>query len=143
MTALFLQLNWSLITPEYNMKNYLAICLSLLCLSYPMMSFADPSVEVDSVKPPTVNLYRGSPGCYVACYSRTAYPASLGGDEIYALGQVRVPGKYREGICVPTDYKNKDLSKEEFFSEICGQAFPDLCLDNSCWADGNSGRWFY
>ena len=125
------------------MKNFLATCLSLLYLSTPMMSFAETSLEADAVKPPTVNLYQGSPGCYVACYSRTTFPAALTGDETYAIGQVRVPGKYREGICVPTDYKNKDLSKEDFFTEICAQAFPDLCRESSCWADGNSGRWFY
>ncbi len=60
---------------------------------------------------PTLNLFKGAPGCYLACYTKDKKRAvySVGGG-IYVAGQVRVPGKYQDRICRPTGFENADVS---------------------------------
>lgn len=82
---------------------------------------------------PTVNDFTGFPGCYLAAYSRP------NGDEIEAIGQVRVPGRYEGRICQPTEYEGQDVSAESVFSELFEQHFPQACSDGRCWAGGDTG----
>ncbi len=91
---------------------------------------------------PTVNLYKGTPGCYIACYSHqkenAIYPV---GDNIYVLGQVRIAGKYNGRICEPTNFAGKDISGDDTFKTICTEKI-QRCVGNHCWAGGDTGGWF-
>lgn len=91
---------------------------------------------------PTVNLYKGAQGCYIACYSRQAenavYPV---GDNIYVLGQVRVAGKYNGRVCEPTNFAGKDISGDATFKTICTEKIT-TCVNAQCWAGGDTGGWF-
>lgn len=91
---------------------------------------------------PTVNSFRGAPGCYVACYSHSSEKAaySVGGG-IYVMGQVRVGGRYIKRVCHPENYVNKDISAEQYFKHLCNRTFPDRCT-TGCWAGGDTGGWF-
>ena len=91
---------------------------------------------------PTVNDFRGSPGCYVACYSHDAERAVYGvGGEIYVMGQIRVPGNYQNRVCQPADYEGRDISAAPAFKKLCGRLLPDRCR-TGCWAGGDTGGWF-
>lgn len=92
---------------------------------------------------PTVNEFIGAPGCYVACYSHSQKNSvySVGGD-IYVMGQVRVPGKYQNRICLPRGEERKDISAEPKFKELCARTLPNACTGNSCWTGGDTGGWF-
>lgn len=91
---------------------------------------------------PTINLYKGAQGCYIACYSHQAenavYPV---GDNIYVLGQVRIAGKYAGRICEPTNFAGKDISGDATFKTICTEKVP-TCVGGHCWAGGDTGGWF-
>lgn len=92
---------------------------------------------------PTNNEYKDAPGCYVACYSKnekdSAYYIM---DNVYMMGQVRVPGTYTSGYCLPKGFENKELSSAQEFKEKCATAFPTQCQNNSCWADGHTANFF-
>jgi hypothetical protein len=92
---------------------------------------------------PTVNAFKGVPGCYIACYSHDAkksiYP--VGGD-IYVMGQVRVAGQYSGRVCQPQGFENKDISAAKEFKEICKKNLSDVCGQSNCWAGGDTGGWF-
>lgn len=104
---------------------------------------------------PTTNNYTGVPGCYVACYSKSAagLPSAgyqVGNFGIYVHGQVRVPGNYVKRECVPTGYAaGTDLSKVGPFNALCNQyiafcAGASACgaANSSCWAGGDTGGWY-
>jgi hypothetical protein len=101
-----------------------------------------PAEGFEEKQLPTVNLYKGNPGCYIACYSRhrenAVYPV---GDNIYVLGQVRIAGKYAGRICEPTNFAGKDISGDATFKTICTEKIPS-CVGNDCWAGGDTGGWF-
>lgn len=90
---------------------------------------------------PTRNLYKGSPGGYVACYSRiqtdSVYRA---GDGIFVMGQIRMLGQYKNRIFEPTGYAGKDISADSQFKDLCNTEFSSC--RKSCWAGGDTGGWF-
>ncbi len=91
---------------------------------------------------PTINLYKGNPGCYIACYSRQRENAIYSvGDNIYVLGQVRIAGKYNVRVCEPTNYAGKDISGDATFKAICTEKI-EACKGANCWAGGDTGGWF-
>lgn len=104
-------------------------------INHPADGFAEKSL-------PTINLYKGNPGCYIACYSHQKENGIYSvGDNIYVLGQVRVAGKYNERVCEPTNYAGKDISADATFKTICTEKIPS-CVGNHCWAGGDTGGWF-
>lgn len=87
---------------------------------------------------PTANVFRGKPGCYLACYSRQGGVYSVGGG-IFAAGQIRVEGRYVNRICRPRGFEEADVSAVESFKKLCNAKVPG-CKD--CWAGGDTGGWF-
>jgi len=100
-----------------------------------------PGLEAKTL--PTINDFIGSPGCYIACYSREEKNSiySVGGG-IYVMGQVRVPGSYSGRICLPKNYEEADISAEPEFKNLCARSLPQACKGDSCWAGGDTGGWF-
>lgn len=90
-------------------------------------------------KLPTLNLFAGAPGCYLACYTKDKQNSvySVGGG-IYVAGQVRVPGKYVNRVCRPSGFETADVSAEQKFKDLCRKI--QGCKD--CWAGGDTGGWF-
>jgi hypothetical protein len=90
---------------------------------------------------PTRNLFKGTPGGYVACYSRreTSSVYSVGGG-IFVMGQIRMPGKYQKRIFQPKGYAGKDISANPLFKDLCNAQFASC--EKSCWAGGDTGGWF-
>lgn len=90
---------------------------------------------------PTVNLYKGNSGCYIACYSEKKGNAIYSVSEnIYVLGQVRIAGRYVNRLCVPTNFSGKDIRSEAAFKTICNDKI--ATCEGSCWAGGDTGGWF-
>ncbi len=90
---------------------------------------------------PTVNDFRGAPGCYVACYSRNSQGSAYGvGGGIHVVGQVRVPGRYEGRVCLPDRYGRADISAQPGIQELCKASIP-ACGDQ-CWGGGDTGGWF-
>ena len=90
---------------------------------------------------PTVNDFRGAPGCYVACYSHDAHQSIYGvGGNIYVMGQVRVPGHYEGRVCLPDRYGHADISAAPGIKELCKASIP--ACGNGCWGGGDTGGWF-
>lgn len=93
---------------------------------------------------PTNNEYREQPGCYLACYSKNPKEAAYHViDDTYMMGQIRVKGRYTNGMCVPTGYESKDARHSKDLMEQCEKAFPDKCTGASCWIETRTGNWFY
>ena len=91
---------------------------------------------------PTINLYKGTPGCYIACYSHQKQNAIYSvGDNIYVLGQIRIAGRYANNLCEPTNFAGKDISADTTFKTICSEKIQS-CTGNNCWAGGDTGGWF-
>ena len=91
---------------------------------------------------PTVNLYKGNPGCYIACYSQKKENAIYAiNDNTFALGQVRIAGRYTKGMCEPTNFSGKSITQETAFQTICKDKIP-TCVGVNCWAGGETGAWF-
>lgn len=97
---------------------------------------------------PTNNEYTASPGCYIACYSSNkdiapklgAYPVD---GNTYIMGQVRVKGHYRDGLCVPSGYENKSVHGSKEMKEACEKSFPAMCEKGTCTVNGKTSQWFY
>ncbi|MCX7117779.1 MAG: hypothetical protein NTW94_07785 [Legionellales bacterium] len=91
---------------------------------------------------PTTNLYKGMPGCYIACYSHQKENAVYSVDEgVYVVGQVRVAGKYSGRVCEPTNFAGKDITNDPTFKALCTEKVA-ACAGNLCWAGGDTGGWF-
>ncbi len=91
---------------------------------------------------PTVNLYKGTPGCYISCYSRKNENAIYSaGDSVFVLGVVRIAGRYNEGICEPTNFAGKNITGEPIFKTICTDKI-ESCIGGHCWAGGDTGQFF-
>ena len=104
-------------------------------INYPEAGFTEKQL-------PTINLYKGYPGCYIACYSRQRDNAVYSvGDNIFVLGQVRIAGKYSARVCEPTNFAGKDISGEAVFKTICNDKI-QACQGNRCWAGGDTAGWF-
>ena len=90
---------------------------------------------------PTINLFKGRPGGYIACYSHhEAGSAYSVGDSIYVMGQIRLPGRYEGRIFQPKGYRNRDISAQDSFKALCTEHLPSCQGD--CWAGGDTGGWF-
>jgi hypothetical protein len=90
---------------------------------------------------PTVNIFKGAPGCYVACYSKKQTGSIYGvGGEIFVHGQVRVSGRYEARICKPQAFESSDISAGKKFKALCNASIT-TCKDD-CWAGGDTGGWF-
>ncbi len=97
---------------------------------------------------PVNNDYKDSPGCYIACYSNHqqnaakygAYPVE---EKTFVMGQIRVKGRYHNGICVPTGHEDKSIHTSKELKEACESSFPSMCEKGSCWANGRTAHWFY
>lgn len=104
-------------------------------LDHPEVNFTEKAL-------PTTNLYKGIPGCYIACYSQqeqnAVYPV---GNRIYLMGQVRIAGKYAGRHCEPTNFAGKDISANDIFKTICNEKIK-ACEGAHCWAGGDTGGWF-
>lgn len=92
---------------------------------------------------PTSNLFEGSPGCYIACYSKNKLEAAYHLlDKVYLMGQIRVQGNYMDGLCIPKGYEDKDMRTAKEFKDKCELEFPAKCKQGSCWASGKTADWF-
>ena len=104
-----------------------------------VQAFAAPGFTEKNL--PTINEYLENPGCYIACYSHSSqlgiYPVT---NDIFVVGQIRLSGKYQGSICLPKGHEKSDISADLKFKELCSQKFN--CKDNSCWAGGETGKWF-
>jgi hypothetical protein len=88
---------------------------------------------------PVANLYRGTEGGYVACYTHAmAQGAYRVSPDIAVAGLVRMPGAYSGRVLRPRGYETADISALDQFKTICGQALA-ACRDGSCWAGGDTG----
>ena len=91
---------------------------------------------------PTINLFKGNPGCYLACYSHNPsagiFPT---GENTYLMGQVRVAGKYQGNTCEPMNFSGQDIRTLATFKALCALQIQN-CKENQCWADGETGLWF-
>lgn len=91
---------------------------------------------------PTRNLFKSSPGCYVACYTHNKDNAVYGvGGNIYVAGQLRLRGDYIGRVCHPAGYRNKDISAAQKFKFLCSRYLQESCR-GGCWAGGDTGGWF-
>ncbi len=106
-----------------------------------MVVINHPEVNFIEKVLPTINLYKGTPGCYIACYSHqeqnSVFPV---GDQIYVMGQVRIAGKYAVRNCEPTNFAGKDISANDIFKAICNEKIK-ACEGAHCWAGGDTGGW--
>ena len=93
---------------------------------------------------PTKNdIHSDNPGCYIACYSKDKKHAVYSVDDSYHLiGQVRVQGKYTNGLCIPKGYENKEFRGAKEIKEKCEISFPQPCAKGSCQIDGHTIHWF-
>lgn len=106
---------------------------------------AAPGAKADVL--PTNNDYTASPGCYIACYSNHKVAAKLGAypvdNNTYIMGQVRVKGHYRDGICIPSGFEGKSIHNAKDLKESCEKSFPAMCEKESCTVNGKTSHWFY
>lgn len=90
---------------------------------------------------PTRNLFRGSPGGYIACYSHNHSNSIYGvGGGIYVMGQMRLQGHYYGSVFQPQGHEGKDISRESVFKTMCNTTF--YSCRGGCWAGGDTGGWF-
>lgn len=102
-------------------------------LNYPARGFTKKYL-------PTVNKFKGKPGCYIACYSNEVgvYQVS---DSIYVHGMVRIPGHYDEMQCLPNG-KKTILAEIESLKQLCHDEIETCDTLSSCWAGGDTQGWF-
>lgn len=101
-----------------------------------------PEIGFEERTLPTTNLYKGTPGCYIVCYSHQKEGGAYAvGDDVYVMGQVRVAGKYKDRVCEPTNFAGKDITNDPTFIAICAEKVA-TCANNHCWAGGDTGGWF-
>ena len=79
-------------------------------------------------------------GGYIGVYSRdrTKAVCHVGGG-IYLIGQIRLEGRYVNGIFVPKGYEDIDISVHPYFIDLCNRHFPS---EGSSWAGGDTFGWF-
>ena len=86
--------------------------------------------------------FKGMPACYLACYSDHQDNAIYSvGNNIYVMGDIRVSGKYKGSVCEPTNFKDKDISKDATFKHLCSKKIK-ACKGGLCWVGGDTGDWF-
>jgi hypothetical protein len=91
---------------------------------------------------PTNNEYREQPGCYLACVSKSSKDAAFHVlDNVYMMGQMRVKGRYMNGMCIPAGYESKDARNSKELKDQCQKAFPEKCDKGSCFIETRTGSW--
>ena len=91
---------------------------------------------------PTSNKFKGFPGCYVACYSRSKKGSVYSvGSGIFVMGQVRVKGTYDKRICKPQGHEYRDISAMSEYKQLCDSEIFS-CNSFGCWAGGDTGGWY-
>lgn len=80
------------------------------------------------------------PHCKIACYSYNPLHAGYSiGQGIYVYGTITVPGKVEDHICRPKGYDHADISKEPYFTRLCGDHIKEC--GHSCWAGGDANNY--
>ncbi|WP_414519809.1 hypothetical protein [Nostoc sp. PCC 9305] len=87
---------------------------------------------------PTVSDFKGSPGCYIAAYSRQKIGHPVG-NNVYVVGQVRVRGHYEGKNCEPKGYEGKKIDSLDDFKKFFDQKLPQTCKNKNCWAGKETG----
>lgn len=93
------------------------------------------------------NTYNENPGCYIICYSHNPRGAAFFiGADIYAMGMIRVPGRYQEkdkkDVCVPDGSDSIDISINQQYKNSCNLRFRNCQFNpGGCWAGGDTGDW--
>jgi hypothetical protein len=86
---------------------------------------------------PIKNQHLYYPGCYIACYSHSKKNGVYSvGNNIYAIGAIRVAGHYEANICKPVGYRHKNISASTKFNELCNNSFSSC--HGKCWAGGDT-----
>ena len=89
---------------------------------------------------PTVNLYEGNDGGYVAFYSSNPDIGVYSvGDGIYVIGQIRLQGKYNGRIFVPKGCEGKDLNTVQWIKDLGKRHFKS---EDDIGVGGDTGGWF-
>lgn len=89
---------------------------------------------------PTINLYKGNDGGYVAFYSSNLKIGIYSvGDGIYVIGQIRLQGKYNGRIFMPKGCEGKDLNTVQWIKDLGKQHFKS---EDDIGAGGDTGGWF-
>ena len=100
-----------------------------------------PTVDYEDKVLPTVNLYQEPDGGYITCYSRNQEGSIYSvGNDIYVMGQIRLQGKYINGIFYPDGYEKQNLSSVPELKDLCNRTFP--ACKGDCWAGSNNRGWF-
>lgn len=84
------------------------------------------------------NIYKGSPGGYIACYSdiREGSAYQVPRTEFFVHGLIRTPGVYDQYTFRPFADPTTDISEHDSnTSQLCREHIPS-CSD--CWAGGNT-----
>lgn len=90
---------------------------------------------------PTVNIYTGTDGGYIECYSRNPVCGlHLTDKDVYFVGNIRLQGCYRNRLFEPKGFEGQDLAASQALKDICNAAFPTCGGD--CWASGAAVPWF-
>lgn len=93
-------------------------------------------------KLPTINEFQNAPGCYLLCYSESAqHSVYQTNDGDYVVGQIRVPGRYVNQNCVPTNYEDEDIEDNRTFKRKCKKYFRGPCA-TGCKIETNTKKWF-
>ncbi|MCH9613348.1 MAG: hypothetical protein SP1CHLAM54_03470 [Chlamydiia bacterium] len=92
---------------------------------------------------PTFNHYLGDDGGYVAIYTRDPKGSVYSvGNDIYVVGQIRVPGHYEGRIFIPEGYKAGDnITRDENLVAIAESYLPEE-MKYKVWVGGDTGGWF-
>ena len=142
LTGVLLMLTTSVIADNINGANQTLLPEQFVIYTDGKTVINHPEIGFAEKQLPTVNLYKGNPGCYIACYSQKKDNAIYAiNDNTFALGQVRIAGRYSKGVCEPTNFSGKNITQETAFRTICTDKIP-ACVGVNCWAGGETGSWF-
>jgi hypothetical protein len=92
-----------------------------------------------SVQLPVVNDYKINPGCYIVCYQENEGVFEVSAAQ-YAVGLIRVPGKYIDDQCFAHNYRGRADVSDEKLVRLCNRLFP-VC-DAACWAGFDTAGFF-
>lgn len=84
------------------------------------------------------NIYKGSPGGYIACYSNTREGSAyeIPRTDVFVHGLIRTPGMYDQYTFRPFADLTANISEyDSNASQLCREHIPS-CSD--CWAGGNT-----
>ena len=80
---------------------------------------------------PDIKLYNGTDVGRVVCFHHSQYtPAN-----IVPVGFLDIEGEYVDGLFQPTGYEGQDISKIQYFKDLCDDNLPKC--QGQCWAGGD------